>query len=102
MQALIIGGAGFVGSYLAAHCMNNWHWKVAITKMDSESLELPGTDVYNMTPGSYTDPGSSEYGSPRLYLPSGSTEFGCAILEEAGVNHRCKYQGQRQPAGCNP
>ena len=22
MQALIIGGAGFVGSYLAAHCMN--------------------------------------------------------------------------------
>lgn len=41
MQALIIGGAGFVGSYLAAHCMNNWHWKVAITKMDSESLELP-------------------------------------------------------------
>lgn len=48
MQALIIGGAGFVGSYLAAHCMNNWHWKVAITKMDSESLELPGTDVYNL------------------------------------------------------
>ena len=60
MQALIIGGAGFVGSYLAAHCMNNWHWKVAITKMDSESLELPGTDVYNLnTPGSHADPGNS-------------------------------------------
>ena len=32
MKALIVGGAGFVGGYLADHLQNDLGWNVFITK----------------------------------------------------------------------
>lgn len=39
MKALIIGGAGFVGSYLIDHLLNDCGWSVAVTKLEHETIE---------------------------------------------------------------
>jgi GDP-4-dehydro-6-deoxy-D-mannose reductase len=39
MKALIVGGAGFVGSYLADHLQNDCKWSVCVTKMQHESFK---------------------------------------------------------------
>lgn len=45
--ALIIGVAGFVGSYLADHLMKT-KWSVCATKMPQETLEIPGADTVDL------------------------------------------------------
>lgn len=47
MKALIIGGAGFVGGYLARHLLTLGH-EVAITKMPSEQTAAAGVSVYDL------------------------------------------------------
>lgn len=40
MKALIIGGAGFVGGYLADHLHNQCKWSVSVTKMPHETISV--------------------------------------------------------------
>lgn len=49
MKALIIGGAGFVGGYLADHLRNTCKWSVSITKMPHEDVSAPNDiNVYDL------------------------------------------------------
>ena len=47
-RAIIIGAAGFVGSYLARHLQSKYGMKVAVTKLSHETLEIEGADVYDL------------------------------------------------------
>lgn len=48
MRALVIGGGGFVGSYLVNHLHNELGYEVAVTKTTKESLSIPGSVTYDM------------------------------------------------------
>lgn len=48
MKALIIGGAGFVGSYLIEHLMKDCGWNVYVTKLENEEIEQDNVMVYNL------------------------------------------------------
>lgn len=48
MKAWIIGGGGFVGSYLAAHLHEVLGWETALTKLPREQVAVPGCDVYDL------------------------------------------------------
>ena len=48
MKVLIIGAAGFVGSYLIRHLKDDWHWVVAATKMPQESIAVLDIDTYDL------------------------------------------------------
>jgi GDP-4-dehydro-6-deoxy-D-mannose reductase len=48
MNVLIIGAAGFVGSYLIKHCKEVCGWNVSATKMAFESFSYEGVDVYDL------------------------------------------------------
>ena len=48
MNALIIGGAGFVGKYLIKHLSETYSWHLSATKLPGEQLSFPGIDVYNL------------------------------------------------------
>lgn len=48
MKALIIGGAGFVGSHLISHLREQRKWEVAVTKMSHEKIEQSGIDIYDL------------------------------------------------------
>lgn len=48
MKALIIGGAGFVGSYLINHLYHDCKWKVAVTKLENEIIEEHYVTKYNL------------------------------------------------------
>ena len=48
MKALIIGGAGFVGSYLADHLNNDLGWQVYATKMEHETFLTGSSSVYDL------------------------------------------------------
>ena len=47
MKSLIIGGAGFVGSYLIRYLQEQGQ-EVAVTKMPQETIAAPGTDQYDL------------------------------------------------------
>lgn len=49
MNALIIGGAGFVGNYLARHLKEDLNWSVAVTKMEHEKFEsTEGIEIFDL------------------------------------------------------
>lgn len=48
MKALIIGAAGFVGSYLIRHLKDDLHWDVAVTKMPQETISIPNIETYDL------------------------------------------------------
>lgn len=48
MNVLIIGAAGFVGSYLIQHLKDDLHWTVIATKMPQETIEIPDIDIYDL------------------------------------------------------
>lgn len=48
MKALIIGAAGFVGSYLIHHLKNDQQWEVAVTKLPQETITMPEISVYDL------------------------------------------------------
>lgn len=48
MKALIIGGGGFVGPYLAAHLIRDLAWEVTVTKTEKETLDIPDAAVMNL------------------------------------------------------
>lgn len=48
MKALIIGGGGFVGQYLAEHLIGERGWKTALTKLPKETVSIPDCEVYNL------------------------------------------------------
>lgn len=48
MNALIIGAAGFVGSYLIRHCKEDCGWTVSATKMSFETFSYEGVGVYDL------------------------------------------------------
>lgn len=48
MKALIIGGAGFVGSYLIEHLINDCGWTVSVTKLDSEIIHHNNISIFNL------------------------------------------------------
>ena len=48
MNALIIGAAGFVGSYLIRHCKEDCGWTVFATKMSFETFSYEGVGVYDL------------------------------------------------------
>ncbi len=47
MKSLIIGGAGFVGSYLIRYLQEQGQ-EVAVTKMPQETIAAPGADQYDL------------------------------------------------------
>ena len=47
-RALIIGAAGFVGSYLIDHIQKHCIWSIVVTKMPQERLTLQGADVCDL------------------------------------------------------
>lgn len=48
MKALIIGAAGFVGSYLIHHLKNDLHWEVLATKMPQETIAIDDITIYDL------------------------------------------------------
>lgn len=48
MTVLIIGAAGFVGSYLIKHCKDDCGWNVYATKMAFENFSYDGVKVYDL------------------------------------------------------
>lgn len=48
MKALLIGGAGFVGSYLIDHLANDCKWSVAVTKMQNEEINHENIEVFDL------------------------------------------------------
>lgn len=48
MKALIIGAAGFVGSYLIQHLKNDLHWEVMATKMPQETIAIDDIAIYDL------------------------------------------------------
>ena len=48
MKALIIGAAGFVGSYLIEHLLNTYDWEIHATKLESEILASNTAVVHNL------------------------------------------------------
>ncbi len=48
MKALIIGGGGFVGKYLAFHLHNDCKWNVSVTKIEKETIDLDYVDIFNL------------------------------------------------------
>ena len=42
MKALIIGGGGFVGRYLAEHLLQDCGWETIVTKLPKETVEEIG------------------------------------------------------------
>ena len=47
-RALIIGAAGFVGSYLIDHIQKHCVWSIVVTKMPQETMECPGVDICDL------------------------------------------------------
>lgn len=47
-KALVIGAAGFVGSYLIEYIQKNCKWSIVATKMPWEELKLPSVEVYEL------------------------------------------------------
>lgn len=47
-KALIIGAAGFVGSYLIDHIQRDCRWSIVVTKMPQERIEKPGIEVRDL------------------------------------------------------
>lgn len=48
MKALIIGGGGFVGSYLARQLVQECHWDTTVTKLPQEDVSVEGCEAYNL------------------------------------------------------
>ena len=48
MKALIIGGGGFVGRYLAEHLVQDCGWETFLTKLPKENVEVEGCEAYNL------------------------------------------------------
>lgn len=48
MKALIIGGAGFVGSYLIDHLRDECKWSISVTKMQHENVNIKGIDIFDL------------------------------------------------------
>lgn len=48
MKALIIGAAGFVGSYLIQHLKQDLHWEIMATKMPQETIAIEDVDIYDL------------------------------------------------------
>lgn len=48
MKALIIGAAGFVGSYLIQYLKEELHWTIAATKMPQETISAEDIEVYDL------------------------------------------------------
>ncbi|MFR6587218.1 MAG: GDP-mannose 4,6-dehydratase [Ruminococcus sp.] len=48
MKALIIGGGGFVGSYLARQLVQGCHWDTTVTKLPQEDVSVEGCEAYNL------------------------------------------------------
>jgi GDP-4-dehydro-6-deoxy-D-mannose reductase len=48
MKALIIGGSGFVGNYLAAHLTQDLGWETTVTKLPQEQVTCPGCQVCDL------------------------------------------------------
>lgn len=48
MKALIIGAAGFVGSYLIQHLKNDLHWEVIATKLPQEAIKIEDIEIYDL------------------------------------------------------
>lgn len=48
MRALIIGGGGFVGSYLARHLLSDCGYEVYLTKLPQENVEIENCEAYNL------------------------------------------------------
>lgn len=48
MKALIIGAAGFVGSYLIQHIKDDLHWEVIATKLPQEAIKIEDIEIYNL------------------------------------------------------
>ena len=47
-KALIIGAAGFVGSYLAKGLLNNYNMEIHATKLPHEQLVITGVDIHDL------------------------------------------------------
>lgn len=48
MKALIIGGGGFVGSYLAEQLVQQCQWETVLTKLPSETVSVLDCEAYNL------------------------------------------------------
>lgn len=48
MKALIIGGAGFVGSYLIDYLQNELGWSVSVTKTSGKEFKKSNVDIYEL------------------------------------------------------
>lgn len=48
MKALIIGGAGFVGSYLMQHLHDEYPWQLYCTKLPAETVTFPDAQVFDL------------------------------------------------------
>lgn len=48
MKALVIGGGGFVGTYLVNHLHDDLGYEVAVTKTSKENLKMADAQTYNL------------------------------------------------------
>lgn len=48
MKALIVGAAGFVGSYLIQHLTTTYDWEIHVTKLPNENLSVSDIHVHDL------------------------------------------------------
>lgn len=48
MKALIIGAAGFVGSYLIQHLSDTYDWEIHATKLSSETFDASDIRIHDL------------------------------------------------------
>lgn len=48
MKALVIGGGGFVGTYLVNHLHDDLGYETAVTKTSKENLQIENAEVYDL------------------------------------------------------
>ena len=80
-KALIVGAAGFVGSYLAREVKDHHGMEVHATKLAHEQLEIPGVAIHDLNILNKDE----IVALPGLYFSSGGTEFGQCSMEESGA-----------------
>ena len=96
MKALIIGGGGFVGRYLAEHLLQDCGWETIVTKLPKETVEVEGCEAYNLD---ILDKDAVEALLVRRNPASGGTELRGVFVEKSPADGRHQHSRLPECAG---
>ena len=100
-KALIIGAAGFVGSYLIDHIQKNCVWSIVVTKMPQETIKKQGIEICDLNILDKEAVAALLDEMRPDYFPSCGPELCSCVLEESRSYSGCEYKGQFKCTGCS-